>query len=445
VTREEAEKIAERRRELMQEEFQRVRQPGYSPKPQTLTGVWDGFAGGEEPANDEPATGADAKTLRTLLLKLTEIPPDFHLNRKLQRFIDKRRQMAHAPAEGAEPPAPLDWAAAEALAFATLAVEGHRVRLSGQDCARGTFSQRHAVLHDVESGRQYGIFQHLAEEQAPVETINSPLSEIGVLGFDYGFSLDYPQALVAWEAQFGDFNNAAQVIIDQFLSSAEDKWHRLSGLVLLLPHGFEGQGPEHSSARLERFLTLAAEDNMQIVCPSTPAQYFHCLRRQVKRRWCKPLVVLTPKSMLRNPKVVSPLEELTEGRFQRVLPDERPGGVKTRRLLLCSGKIYYELLAAREDRQRSDVAIVRVEQLYPLKDQVLANALRQYPDGIPACWVQEEPENMGAWRYWKARFGDRLLGRFPWTVVARRASASPATGSGGAHEDEQRELLERAL
>jgi 2-oxoglutarate dehydrogenase E1 component len=288
--------------------------------------------------------------------------------------------------------------------------------------------------------------QLLAEDQAPVEIINSPLCETGDLGFEYGYSLDFPEALVAWEAQFGDFANAGQVIIDQFLAGAADRWRRLSGLILLLPHGLEGMGPEHSSARLERFLSLAARDNLQIVYPSTPAQYFHCLRRQVLRRWRKPLVVLTPKSLLRHPSAVSSLDELAEGGFRRVLADQRPAtGAKTSRILLCSGKVYYDLIEFREREKRNDVAIIRVEQFYPLSDDLLRAALEPYPDGTPTCWVQEEPRNMGASAYWTVRFGDRLFDRLPLAYITRPESASPATGSKAVHKREQHDLMKRAF
>jgi 2-oxoglutarate dehydrogenase E1 component len=265
------------------------------------------------------------------------------------------------------------------------------------------------------------------------------------MGFEYGYSLDYPEALVMWEAQYGDFVNAAQVIIDQFITSAEDKWRRLSGVVLLLPHAFEGKGPEHSSARLERFLFEAAEDNIQIVTPSTPAQYFHCLRRQVKRNWRKPLVILTPKSLLRHPQVVSPLSDLAEGRFRRILGDTRDSPSQTSGVLLSSGKMYYDLIEAREKQKRDDVAILRVEQFYPLRNQVLSQALRPYPAETPVIWVQEEPENMGAWGYWKHRYCDRLFDRYPLSFVARTPSASPATGSNAAHYREHDDLITRAF
>ncbi len=285
----------------------------------------------------------------------------------------------------------------------------------------------------------------MSPTQAPVEIVNSPLSEAGVLGFDYGYSLDFPNALTAWEAQFGDFSNAAQVIIDQFMASAEDKWRRLSGLVLLLPHGYEGQGPEHSSARLERFLWLAAEDNIQVVIPTTPVQYFHVLRRQMKRSWKKPLIIFTPKSLLRHPAAVSTLEELANYKFKRVIKDRRQNVQHTSRIIMCSGKVYYDLVAYREENQRNDVAIIRVEQPYPLKDLNVEAVLRAYEDDIPLYWVQEEPENMGVWPYWNLRFGHRLFGRFPMSVISREASSSPATGSKAAHEFEQQQLLERAF
>jgi 2-oxoglutarate dehydrogenase E1 component len=434
-----ADRIAEEHRRQLEEAFDRAQQVDAPPPPYTLQGVWKSYCGGHEPVDGDVDTGVDRQLLVELLEKLTKLPDDFQLHPKLDRWLEKR----HAMARGQQP---LDWASAEALAFATLAVEGYRVRLSGQDTARGTFSHRHAVLHDVENGQTYVPLQHMASDQAPVDIINSPLSEAGALGFEYGYSLDYPDALVAWEAQFGDFWNAAQVIVDQFLASAEEKWRRLSGITLLLPHGFEGQGPEHSSARLERFLLLGTEDNIQVAVPSTPAQYFHLLRRQMLRRWLKPLVILTPKSLLRHPGVVSELDECAIGRFQRVIPDVDAEDADTiSRILLCSGKIYYELLEKREELQRKDVAIVRLEQLYPFPDEPLRLALATYPDGIPAVWVQEEPENMGARHFLEHRLHDRLFDRFPFRGVSRPASASPATGSATVHRREQEELASCAF
>jgi 2-oxoglutarate dehydrogenase E1 component len=439
VTREEADRIAEQRHEQLEMEFKQVQAAGFDPKPQTLTGVWQGYLGGSEPDDDEPQTGVDLQRLCKLLLALSETPPDFHLHPKLQRTVQRRREMASGQQ-------PLDWSAAEALAIATLSLEGHPVRLTGQDSARGTFSQRHAVLHDAKNGRRYEVFQHLAKDQAPVQIVNAPLCETGDLGFQYGYSLDYPEALTLWEAQYGDFANAAQVVIDQFLVSAEAKWRRLSGLVLLLPHGYEGSGPEHSSARLERFLALAADRNIQIAVPSTPAQYFHLLRRQAKRRWRKPLVVMTPKSLLRHPQAVSTLEEFSpDNTFRTIMPGRVvPIANQLSRVLLCSGKMYYDLLAAGAGDQ-PDLALVRIEQLYPRPEKGLERAFADIPSVVPVFWVQEEPENMGAWPYWKQTFGDRLLGRFPLNGIARPRSASPATGSLTAHKRQQQSLVNAAL
>jgi len=440
VTQAEAEEIAQRRRALLEEHLAGVRDEGptVQVRPSVLGRLWSRYRGGPDSAVPEVESGVPRARLSELLIALTRVPDGFHLHPKLVRFQQARRKMADGQR-------PLDWSAAEALAFATLLAEGTPVRLSGQDCGRGTFSQRHAILHDYENGQPYIPLAHLTAEQARVQIINSPLSEAGVLGFEYGYSIAYPDALVVWEAQFGDFVNVAQVYVDQFLASAEEKWHSLSGLVLLLPHGLEGQGPEHSSARLERFLMLAAEDNVQIVNPSTPAQYFHVLRRQVLRPWRKPLVVLTPKSLLRHPLVASPLDELTRGRFQRVLPDGdvEPGGV--RRVLLCSGKVYYDLYQARAAQKRTDVALVRIEQYYPLPEELLQAALAPYRHDAELVWVQEEPRNMGAWPHFRVRFGSALAGRGPLHVISRPAAASPATGSAASHKLEQQRLIEAAF
>jgi 2-oxoglutarate dehydrogenase E1 component len=341
---------------------------------------------------------------------------------------------------------PLDWASAEALAMGCLLIEGHPVRLSGQDSERGTFSQRHAVLHNVETGERFTPLAHLSPDQARVDLINSPLCEAGVLGFEYGYSLDCPEGMVVWEAQFGDFWNVAQVIVDQFITSAEDKWERLSHLTLLLPHGFEGAGPEHCSARLERFLLLTAEDNIQVCQPSTPAQYFHLFRRQAKRKWSKPLVVLTPKSLLRHPAVVSPIDDFTSGTFRKILPDTRENPKATERILLCSGKVYFELAEKREQLGADNVAIIRLEQFYPLKEQSLLDAIKPYQPGTDLVWVQEEPTNMGAWSFMKVRFGDTLMEhQFKLRRVSRVESASPSTGSASAHKLEQDELVDAAF
>ncbi|MBV9865540.1 MAG: 2-oxoglutarate dehydrogenase E1 component [Abitibacteriaceae bacterium] len=437
MTAEEADEIAEHRSSQLEKELTEARSESYHP-PNKLRDT-GGYQGGPESQTEDVPTGVAKERLSSLLEIQTHPPQGFQVHPKIERLLQARRAMAAGER-------PLDWSNAEALAFASLAVEGVRIRLTGQDSERGTFSQRHAVLHDVVDDHTYMPLQNLSADQAPVEIYNSPLSETGVLGFEYGYSLDSLSSLTLWEAQFGDFWNVAQVIVDQFISSAEDKWHHLSGLVLLLPHGFEGMGPEHSSARLERFLELAAEDNIQVVYPTTPAQYFHLLRRQVLRKWRKPLVVMSPKSLLRHLEAVSTLDELAQGAFQRIIPDvSHTDGKDIKRILLCTGKIYYELDKQRESLKRDDVAILRLEQLYPLSHQVLQSALAPYPDGTPVYWVQEEPENMGAWRYMRVQFGDKLFGRLPFAGVYRPASASPATGSASSHKKEQEQILAEAF
>ena len=439
ITREEADQLTEERRDKLEAHLAEARSETYQRPLEKTRGIWSrsSFEGGED--QDSPASGVEKAIAVKTLDALTRWPEDFTPHPKIVKLLEARRDMAKGER-------PLDWAAAEALALATCALDGYRVRLSGQDCRRGTFSHRHAVLYDYEDGLTYIPLAEFSADQKPVEIYNSPLTETGVLGFDYGYSLEYPDGLTVWEAQFGDFANVAQVIFDQFISSAEDKWNRLSGLVTLLPHGFEGMGPEHSSARLERYLDLAAEDNMRICNPTTPAQYFHMLRRQVVSPVRKPLIVMSPKSLLRHPKVVSSLEEIESGTFQPLLRDERSldkRGVK--RLLLCSGKIYYELEKLREETRREDVAILRLEQLYPLREATLTSALSDYPAGVPVIWTQEEPENMGAWRYLRARFGCDLFGEHPLICVSRPESASPATGSANSHKREQRKVLEAAF
>ena len=437
VKAEEAEAIAEQRKAHLEAELSAARSEAFIHTVDGMRGVWAGIKGGPENQMEPADTAVERERLTAILEKLSKTPQEFHPDSRIARMLEQR----HAMALGERP---LDWSAGEALAFGSLLVEGYRVRLSGQDSERGTFSHRHAVLRDVEFGHSYVPLRHLAPKQGVLDIHNSPLSEAGVLGFDYGYSLEWPDGLICWEAQFGDFVNAAQVIIDQFISSAEDKWQRLSGLVMLLPHGFEGQGPEHSSARLERFLQLCAEDNMQVVYPTTPAQFFHVLRRQVLRPWRKPLVVMTPKSLLRHAEVVSPLEDLTNGSFQKILADDLTDVSKVRRILCCSGKIYYELKKARQDAGRDDVAILRFEQLYPLLESEIEAVLKAYETDLPVVWVQEEPKNMGAWSYLRLRFGNKMAGR-ELKVVARAASASPATGSAAAHRLEQQQVIDRAL
>ncbi|HVU35480.1 MAG TPA: 2-oxoglutarate dehydrogenase E1 component [Opitutaceae bacterium] len=379
---------------------------------------------------------------------LTAVPAEFKLNSKIKRFLDARAQ-AHR--EGG----PVDWGFAEALAFGTLLLEGVPVRLSGQDCERGTFSHRHAVLHDMETQATFTPLKNLAPDQAVFCVYNSLLSEAGVLGFDYGYSLDYPNLLCVWEAQFGDFANGAQVVIDQFIASGESKWQRTSGLVLLLPHGYEGQGPEHSSARLERFLQLCAEDNIQVANFTTPANFFHALRRQMKREFQKPLIVMAPKSLLRHPGCVSRIDDLANGTFQEIIDDPTyspPGhGSRTAfpaeikapgRIILCSGKVYYDLLDYRTKHQVSDAAIVRIEQLYPLHRKRLAEIARKYGEA-KVVWAQEESANNGAWS-WIAPQLEEVFGRKP-LYAGRDASASPAVGSLALHKLELAALLKDAF
>ena len=352
VTAEEAADMEAVRVQRLERELAAARDENHVPVREELQGIWAGYQGGLEPTAEELKTGIEIPRLTHLLEAQTQLPDDFHPHPKIARAMEARRKMAVGEL-------PLDWSAAESLVFASLASEGIHVRLSGQDSGRGTFSHRHAVLRDYQTGQKYVPLQHLGRDQASFEIYDSPLSEAGVLGFEYGYSLDRPDGLTLWEAQFGDFSNAAQVIIDQFITTAEEKWRRLSGLVMLLPHGFEGMGPEHSSARLERFLQLGARDNIQVIYPTTPAQYFHSLRRQALRKWRKPLIVMTPKSLLRHPKSVSPREEFSKGSFLRVIADSGPARRRSvKRILLCSGKIYFDLEHKRQELGRDDVAII---------------------------------------------------------------------------------------
>jgi 2-oxoglutarate dehydrogenase E1 component len=382
------------------------------------------------------ATAVAEDVLRTVTDGLTRVPQSLSVHPKIARQLEAR-------ARDFEEHRRVDWAFAEALAFGSLLVEGTPIRLSGQDSRRGTFSQRHAVLYDSRTGEAYYPLKHLAPDQATFSIYDSLLSEAAVLGFEFGYSLDAPETLVLWEAQFGDFANGAQVIIDQFICCSDSKWQRDSGLVMLLPHGYEGQGPEHSSARLERFLQLCAEDNMQVCNLTTPGQYFHLLRRQMKRPFRKPLILMTPKSMLRHPVAVSPLEELTRGRFLEVIDDTTVDPVRVRRVLLCSGKVYYDLLERRTQEEKGgEVAIVRIEQFYPIPLEPLRRALARYRKAKEFVWVQEESLNMGGWSFMEPRL--RALGYQP-KYVGRDSSASPATGSRQVHLREQKELVEAAI
>ena len=435
-TQSQANELEAARKRVLEAELEEVRKAPFVPPQYSMQGLWAGYKGGPDAETPDVETAVDKAKLIQLLERVTEVPKDFNVHPKLKRVLDQRR----------DPNRPLDWGTAETLAYATIVSEGTTVRLSGQDSRRGTFSHRHAVLHDAVNGKLYTPLAYLSKDQGRFEVWDSPLSEAAVLGFEYGYSLDCPDSLIIWEAQFGDFANGAQVLIDQFLSSSEDKWYRLSGLTLLLPHGFEGAGPEHSSARLERFLTLCAEDNMQVCNLTTPAQFFHALRRQVVRTFRKPLIIMSPKSLLRSPHATSTLEELATGSFQRIIPDSSElDAKKVKRVLLCSGKVYYDLVARRNELQRKDVAILRVEQLYPLRKGELESMLKPYKDGTQVVWVQEEPWNMGAWYYMQARLPDLLGKRFTLSSVTRPESASPATGSTSAHKLEQERLMQRAF
>ena len=418
----------------------------YKPnKVDWLEGAWAGLRASTV-EYERGDTAASSDILRELGLKMTELPKALNVHPRLKRVIQQRRT-AIQQGNG------IDWATAEHLAFASLLTEGFPIRLSGEDVGRGTFSQRHAVIYDQLTEEKYVPLSHLRAEQGAIEVIDSILSEEGVLGFEYGYSLADPNCLTIWEAQFGDFANGAQVYYDQFISSGESKWLRLCGLVNLLPHGYEGQGPEHSSARLERFLQLYAENNIQVVCPSTPASYFHALRRQLHRQFRKPLIVMTPKSLLRHKRCVSTLEELSPGTsFHRVLWETPPGEADhaVERVVLCSGKVYYDLLQGREDRWlEGKVALLRLEQLAPFPEEVLEAELRRFSPKAKFVWCQEEPRNMGAWFFVAPRIENLMeavgIEQRRLVYAGRKPSASPATGSHGQHEREQHQLVEDAF
>jgi 2-oxoglutarate dehydrogenase complex dehydrogenase (E1) component-like enzyme len=429
LTVEDAERFLEEFQEELKRAFDETRRPAAAPALE-----W------KRPAAFGPIapveTGVDRETLRSVLDAITSWPEGFHVHKRLVKWLDGRR--------GALDEDAVDWALAESLAWGSLILEGTDVRLSGQDSRRGTFSQRNSVLVDQETGAEHAPLAHLPGARGRFLAYDSLLSEYAALGFEYGYSVAAPDSLVMWEAQFGDFVNGAQVVIDGFMAAAEDKWGQTSRLVLLLPHGYEGQGPEHSSARLERFLALGAEDNIQVVVPSTPAQYFHVLRRQVRQSVAKPLVVLTPKSLLRHPAARSPADALASGRFRKVLADPlSPEPAEVSRVILCQGKVFYDLAQRREEATIGGSALVRVEQLYPFPAERIKEQLDCYSGADEVFWVQEEPENMGAWRFMHLHCERRLGVNL--SVVAREESASPATGSKRIHEHEQNAILEGAF
>ncbi len=394
--------------------------------------TWKGFRG--EYSFDPVKTGVSQKAVKALGEKINSTPEGFTLHRTLQRLMDRRRDMTRGK-EG------IDWAYAETLAFGLLLSEGFPVRLSGQDSRRGTFSQRHSVVTDQKTGDLFEPLNRLSDDQAPFTCHNSLLSEAGVLGFEYGHSLARPDTLTLWEAQFGDFSNGAQTIIDLYLAAGQSKWQRLSGLVLLLPHGYDGLGPEHSSARPERFLQLCADENIQVCQPSTPAQYFHLIRKQAKARYRKPLVIFTPKSLMRHPEVISSLAYISRGRFDPVLDDpESPE--KPKKVIFCSGKIYYELLARRR-KTSSPTALIRIEQYYPFPEERIRDVIRTCKGARKWLWVQEEPENMGAWRFVRPHL-ESLIGK-PLEYVGRKEAASPAPGIPAVYREQQDAVVVEAV
>lgn len=421
-------------REMLQKSLDDARQVKQKKVSPYLEGSWKGLRiAGPADFDSSPSTAIDPKVLSMLGNKITELPANKKFFNKTERLFAERRKMLDA--------GKADWSLGELLAFGSLLHEGFPVRFTGQDVERGTFSQRHAVVRVEDSEEQYTPLSNLSEKQAPFHIYNSLLSEYAVLGFEYGYSMAMPHALTLWEAQFGDFMNGAQIIIDQYISSAEDKWNRMNGIVMLLPHGYEGQGAEHSSARLERFLHLCAEENMQVVNCTTPANYFHLLRRQLHRPFRKPLVVFTPKSLLRHPRCVSPLSEFSSGGFCEVYDDMKADPGQVTRVIACSGKVYYDLLEQKEKDQAGDVALIRLEQLYPFPQKQLAALQKKYMKAEEWIWLQEEPVNMGAWSYLLRVASCSIRFR----VIARPESASPATGSHKAHEREQQQLVQRAF
>lgn len=423
----------------------KARAENLQPYVSVFQGSWKAYRQPKEEELFLPVkTAVSTATLTDLATKLNQFPAEFKLHPKLARFFEMRLK---AVQEGKG----IDWGNAETLAYATLLMEGHPVRITGQDVERGTFSHRHAVLNHVETGTQYTPLNHLKPGQPQAMIHNSHLSEMAVLGFEHGYSLASPETLVIWEAQFGDFANSAQIIIDQFLSSSESKWQRMSGLTLLLPHGYEGQGPEHSSARLERFLQLCGRSNMFICNLTTPAQIFHALRRQMKWDFRKPLVVMSPKSLLRHPMAISTLKDLSEGSFQEVIDDTSVDAKAVRRVLLCTGKVYYDLLAKRTELGRGDVAILRLEQVYPFPAEALSKILQKFSGASDIRWVQEEPRNMGAWGFvfqtWAgglSHFAEKI-GNRGIRYIGREIGAAPAVGSPKLHDQEQKSLVDRAL
>jgi 2-oxoglutarate dehydrogenase E1 component len=435
LTVEETEAITEKFENKLQQALEEARtEPSHYPTMMHgFEGQWKGMTSRYSHAPVE--TGVAEETLQQIVEGLTRVPDNFQMHPTVARIFKTYSQ-------DMKERKPILWPLGELLAFGSLVLEGTPVRLSGQDSRRGTFSQRHSVVFDARTGEPFSPLNGLATKQARFAVYDSLLSESAVLGFEFGYALDAPHTLVLWEAQFGDFANGAQVIIDQFVASSESKWQRDGGVVLLLPHGYEGQGPEHSSARLERYLQLCAEDNIQVCYPSTPAQYFHLLRRQMKRNFRKPLIVMTPKSLLRLKTANSPLDDFVKGRFQEVLDNPEVDPARVRRVILCSGKVYYDLMERLVESKANDIAIVRVEQFYPYPQEAIERILRRYRKAKEWVWVQEESQNMGGWSFMEPRL--RSQG-YNFEFVGRDASASTATGSLAVHRREQKELVEAAI
>lgn len=438
LTADDVDAMTQRRLSELQAELEAAKATRARPSVTSMTAMWAGYRGGSLDAPEEVDTRVDPKLLEYVAQSVTAVPPGFTPHPKIVRLFEQRSEMGRGQR-------PIDWGMGELLTYGSLLYQGTNVRMTGQDCSRGTFSHRHAVITDVKTGREHLVLGELHSEQGQVRIYDSPLSEAGVLGFEFGYSLDYPDALVIWEAQFGDFANGAQVILDQFVTTSEDKWKRLSGIVLFLPHGYEGQGPEHSSARLERCLQNCADQNIQVAQPTTPAQMFHLLRSQVLRSQRKPLIIFTPKSLLRLPAATSSLEELSQGAFQRVIHDTTAEPSKVTRALFCTGRVYYDLVEERAKRQVVDVAIIRIEYLYPWWPNLITASIADYSGLREVLWVQDEPGNMGAATFVAPRLDNLLPNAMKCRVVSRPDSASPATGSHNAHVIEQRRIVNAAF
>ena len=429
-----AEKMDKEFRSLLQDRLNMVKQKPLPYYYQDVEQEWRDLRKAEAKDFDQsPETGVDQQVLDQVIDSLVTLPEGFKPIRQIERQFKQRKEMFLEKKV-------LNWAAAELMAYGSILSEGRIVRVAGQDTQRGTFSHRHAVIHDAETNEAYTNLDHISDNQGQFHIYNSLLSEYGAMGFEFGYAMANPNALVVWEAQFGDFANGAQVMVDQFVTSSETKWQRMNGLVLLLPHGYEGQGPEHSNARPERYLQLSADLNIIVANITEPANFFHALRRQLAWPFRKPLIVMSPKSLFRHPKVMSPLKEFVQGRFQEVIDDTYARPAKSvKKVLLCSGKVYYDLLERQEKDKRKDIAIIRLEQLHPFPEKQVTKLLNKYK-GAKVVWVQEEPENMGYWAYVLRTYRQVDL-----ELISRDSSASPATGYGKLHAKEQEEIMDKAM